>query len=97
MACAITSLPVPVSPRRRTAQLTGATICTFSSTARNFGLDPIKTEIGIVVLLHVTNGRSYSVLCRLHAPSRNTYRDGRQPRTGLPLLRRSGVLGTEQA
>src|SRR5580704_13149786 len=47
----MTSLPVPVSPRTKTAQFTGATMFISSRTARNFGLDPIKPEIFIVLLL----------------------------------------------
>src|SRR5580693_2388653 len=51
MACAITSFPVPVSPRTRTALSTGATMLISSSRARNLGLEPIKSDIAIVFLL----------------------------------------------
>src|SRR5262245_60571394 len=51
MACAINSLPVPVSPWIRTAQSVGATVPTSSSTARKLELDPIKSEIGIILSL----------------------------------------------
>src|SRR5215467_11608453 len=44
MARAITSFPVPVSPRMRTAQSADATVVTSSRTALNFGLDPISSE-----------------------------------------------------
>src|ERR1700722_2954192 len=47
----MTSLPVPVSPRMRTALSTGATMFTTSRTAWNLVLDPIKSETGIVLLL----------------------------------------------
>src|SRR5580698_7590566 len=47
----MTSLPVPVSPRTRTALSTGATVFICSRTARNLLLDPIKSEEGIVLLL----------------------------------------------
>src|SRR5580704_10689380 len=51
MACAITSLPVPVSPCTKTAESTGATMLICSSTVRNFALDPIKSKVGIALLL----------------------------------------------
>ena len=51
MAFATTSLPVPVSPRTRTALSTGATMLISSSKARNLGLEPIKSDIAIVPLL----------------------------------------------
>src|ERR1700685_540089 len=44
MACAISSCRVPVTPSPRTALSTGATISIASSTARNLGLSPIKSE-----------------------------------------------------
>jgi hypothetical protein len=47
MACAITSLPVPVSPWMRTVQSVGATTFTSSSNARNDGLDPITVALSI--------------------------------------------------
>src|ERR1700689_3605370 len=47
MALAITSFPVPVSPWIRTAESTGATLSTSVITARNFGLDPIKSKVVI--------------------------------------------------
>src|SRR5271169_280267 len=55
----MTSFPVPVSPRTKTAQFTGATMFISSRTARNFGLDPIKSEIAIVLLL----GRQECLRC----------------------------------
>jgi hypothetical protein len=51
MALAITSFPVPVSPWIRTAESTGETISTNVINARNFGLDPIKSEIAMVFIL----------------------------------------------
>src|SRR4030095_1609053 len=51
MARAMSSLPVPVSPWTSTAQSVGATVPTSSSTARNFGLDPINSETDMVPLL----------------------------------------------
>src|SRR3954468_13949875 len=54
MDFAITSLPVPVSPRMRTEQSADATVSTSSSTARNFGLDPIKSGISNYLLLTST-------------------------------------------
>src|SRR5215469_1076013 len=44
MARAITSLPVPVSPRRSTAQSAGPTVPTASSTALNSALEPIRLD-----------------------------------------------------
>src|SRR5580692_12618664 len=51
MACAITSLPVPVSPCTSTAESTGATLLICSSTVWNFMLDPIKSKLAIALLL----------------------------------------------
>src|SRR5205809_3001268 len=51
MARAMTSLPVPVSPRIRTGQSTAATLLTSSKTALNFGLDPISSDVDIGSLL----------------------------------------------
>src|SRR4030095_16806684 len=51
MARAMSSLPVPVSPWTSTAQSVGATVPTSSSTARNFGLDPINSKTDMVPLL----------------------------------------------
>ena len=51
MALAINSFPVPVSPWIRTAESTGAILFTSVSTARNFGLDPIKSEVVIALFL----------------------------------------------
>src|SRR5579863_5459590 len=52
MARAITSFPVPVSPWIRTAESTGAILSTSVNTARNFGLDPIKFELVISLVLY---------------------------------------------
>src|SRR5690242_20150836 len=50
MARAMSSLPVPVSPRTRTGEFTAATVLTSSSTAVKFGLDPISPHVDIVPL-----------------------------------------------
>ena len=52
MALAITSFPVPVSPWINTEESTGATLATSSNTARNFGLEPIKFELVISLVLY---------------------------------------------
>jgi hypothetical protein len=52
MARAITSFPVPVSPWIRTAESTGAILSTSVNTARNFGLDPIKFDLVISLVLY---------------------------------------------
>jgi hypothetical protein len=52
MALAITSFPVPVSPWISTEESTGATLATSSNTARNFGLEPIKFELVISLVLY---------------------------------------------
>jgi histidine kinase/DNA gyrase B/HSP90-like ATPase len=44
MALAISSLPVPVSPRRRTAESAGATCSTWNRTLRNAGLLPMMSS-----------------------------------------------------
>src|SRR5262249_33398991 len=49
IALAISSLPVPVSPRMRTVQSVGATLSRFRRTAMNLGLDPITEEFDIVL------------------------------------------------
>src|SRR5579863_578823 len=59
MARAITSFPVPVSPWINTAQSTGATMSIWLSTARNFGLDPIKSIVVTVLLLYA---------CQIYSP-----------------------------
>src|SRR5580704_9668176 len=51
MALAITSFPVPVSPWIRTAESTGAILAKSVSTARNLGLDPIKSKVAIALVL----------------------------------------------
>src|SRR5215510_10888101 len=63
MARAITSFPVPVSPRMRTAQSADATVVTSSRTALNFGLDPISSE----------TSSSFSWGARIPAPWKSRY------------------------
>jgi hypothetical protein len=43
---------VPVSPWIKTAESTGATLATSVINARSFGLDPIKSIVGITSLLY---------------------------------------------
>src|SRR3954465_9888462 len=70
MDFAITSLPVPVSPRMRTAQSAEATVSTSSRTARNFGLDPTKSEVSTVYSLPERFGDFYAILIQYSVRAR---------------------------
>src|SRR5438552_3375482 len=85
----MSSLPVPVSPRMRTAQSTAATVLTSSKTALNCGLDPINSHVDIVSLVA-------PILCNPFADIRGTVSEFGAARLGVREQRDGAAVDEKQ-